>query len=283
MSIKEQFEKTEKLYHFTSFDTALKIIESNHLRYGRLNNMNDIHENDKIVLVDAKNHPTDKFPSDVLDELYDEIYKYRQISLTADDNEGDKDGFDLHQMWGLYADKGEGVCLIFDKKELEKGFGSATLHDRVSYDKTVDSYYISLSNTADKVSVEIREHANEIFFHKRREWEHEQEYRLLRRCPIATREEYLFLGHALKFVILSSRLHNLDEVLYFKKIKNIKDKIEKTEKARNRGEVGRIPVLVYGNGLLDYALCTEDGTEELWNSNDGYDVLIVGENCELEL
>ena len=283
MSIKEQFEKTEKLYHFTSFDTALKIIESNHLRYGRLNNMNDIHENDKIVFVDANNHPTDKFPSDVLDELYDEIYKYRQISLTADDNEGDKDGFDLHQMWGLYADKGEGVCLIFDKKELEKGFGSATLHDRVSYDKTVDSYYISLSNTADKVSVEIREHANEIFFHKRREWEHDQEYRLLRRCPLATREEYLFLGHALKFVILSSRLHNLDEVLYFKKIKNIKDKIEKTEKARNRGEVGRIPVLVYGNGLLDYALCTEDGTEELWNSNDGYDVLIVGENCELEL
>ena len=283
MSIKEQFEKTEKLYHFTSFDTALKIIESNHLRYGRLNNMNDIHENDKIVFVDANNHPTDKFPSDVLDELYDEIYKYRQISLTADDNEGDKDGFDLHQMWGLYADKGEGVCLIFDKKELEKGFGSATLHDRVSYDKTVDSYYISLSNTADKVSVEIREHANEIFFHKRREWEHEQEYRLLRRCPLATREEYLFLGHALKFVILSSRLHNLDEVLYFKKIKNIKDKIEKTEKARNRGEVGRIPVLVYGNGLLDYALCTEDGTEELWNTNDGYDVLIVGENCELEL
>ena len=283
MSIKEQFEKTEKLYHFTSFDTALKIIESNHLRYGRLNNMNDIHENDKIVFVDANNHPTDKFPSDVLDELYDEIYKYRQISLTADDNEGDKDGFDLHQMWGLYADKGEGVCLIFDKKELEKGFGSATLHDRVSYDKTVDSYYISLSNTADKVSVEIREHANEFFFHKRREWEHEQEYRLLRRCPLATREEYLFLGHALKFVILSSRLHNLDEVLYFKKIKNIKDKIEKTEKARNRGEVGRIPVLVYGNGLLDYALCTEDGTEELWNSNDGYDVLIVGENCELEL
>ena len=283
MSIKEQFEKTEKLYHFTSFDTALKIIESNSLRYGRLNNMNDIHENDKIVLVDANNHPIDRFPSDVLDELYDEIYKYRQISLTADDKEDDKEGFDLHQMWGLYADKGEGVCLIFDKKELEKGFGSAALHDRVSYDKTVDSYYISLSNTADKVSVEIREHANEIFFHKRREWEHEQEYRLLRRCPLATREEYLFLGHALKFVILSSRLHNLDEVLYFKKIKNIKDKIEKTEKARNRGEVGRIPVLVYGNGLLDYALCTEDGTEELWNSNDGYDVLIVGENCELEL
>jgi len=53
--------------------------------------------------------------------------------------------------------------------------------------------------------------------------------------------------------------------------------------ARNIGEEGRIPVLVYGNGLLDYALCTEDGTEELWNSEDGYDVFILGENCELSL
>ena len=283
MSIKEQFEKMEKLYHFTSFDTAKKIIESNRLRFGRLNNMNDLHENDKIVFVDANNHPIDKFPSDVLDALYDEIYKYRQISVTADGKEGDKDGFDLHQMWGLYADKGEGVCLVFDKKELEKGFGSAVLHDRVSYDKTVESYYISLSNTTDIISAEIREHADEIFFHKRKEWEHEQEYRLLRRCPLATREEYLFLGHALKFVILSSRLRNIDEVLYFRKIKDIKDKAGKIEEARNIGEAGRIPVLIYGNGLFDYTLITEDGEEELWNSKDGYDVLVYGENCELSL
>ena len=41
MSRKEQFEQTEKLYHFTKFDTALKIIESNRLIFGRLDNMND--------------------------------------------------------------------------------------------------------------------------------------------------------------------------------------------------------------------------------------------------
>ena len=41
--------------------------------------------------------------------------KYRQISLTIDDMEQNKLGFDLHQMWGLYADKGKGVCLVFDK------------------------------------------------------------------------------------------------------------------------------------------------------------------------
>ena len=53
----------EKLYHFTSFDTALKIIESNRLRFGRMNNMNDIHENDKIVFVDANKKIFDKFSS----------------------------------------------------------------------------------------------------------------------------------------------------------------------------------------------------------------------------
>lgn len=282
MSIKEQFEKLEKLYHFTSFDTAMKIIESNRLRFGRLNNMNDIHESDKIVFVDANNHPIDKFPSDVLDALYDEIYKYRQISLTADGKEDDKEGFDLHQMWGLYADKGEGVCLVFNKKELEKGFGSAVLHDRVSYDKTVESYYISLSNNPHSVANEIRD-VDKLFFHKRIEWEHEQEYRLLRRCPLATREEYLFLGHALKFVILSSKLRNIDGALYFKKIKDIKDKVGKIEKARNIGEAGKISVLVYGNGLFNYVLCSEGGTEEIWNSIDGYDVLVIGKDSKLSL
>lgn len=139
------------------------------------------------------------------------------------------------------------------------------------------------SNIPLSVANEIREHVDKLFFHKRIEWEHEQEYRLLRRCPLATREEYLFLGYALKFVIISSRLRNIDGALYFKKIKDIKDKVGKNEKARNIGEAGRIPILIYGNGLFDFSLITEDGKEELWNSEDGYEVLILGENCELAL
>lgn len=281
MSIKEQFEKTEKLYHFTSFDTALKIIESNRLKFGRLNNMNDIHENDKLMFADANGQEIDVFPSDVLDALYDEIYKYRQISFTADGAKGDKDGFDLHQMWGLYADKGEGACLVFDKNELKKGFSKGMIYERVSYDETVESYYVSFSNNPSEIAQEVKEHASSIFFHKRKEWEHEQESRLLKRCSISMREEYMCFGHALRFVILSSKLRNIDEFLYFKKIKEIKEKVEKVEIARNVGKTGKIPVLIYGNGLFDYALCTEDGEEELWNSKDGYDILVIGENCEL--
>ena len=234
MGVKEQFKRTEKLYHFTSFDTALKIIETNRLRFGRLNNMNDIHENDKITFVDANDRPFDIFPSDMLNTLHDEIYKYRQISLTADNEEGDKDGFDLHQMWGLYADKGEGVCLVFDKKELEKNYDNNIHWERVNYDKSyeLDSFIVSNLQKPEEIIIGIKNHITDIFFHKRVEWEHEQEYRLIKRCPIATKEEYLLLGNALKYIILSSKFQNFDEVLYFKRIKDIKGIIEKMGKTK---------------------------------------------------
>ena len=58
--------------------------------------MNDLHENNKVSFVDDNNLPIEKFPSEVLDTLQYEIYKYRQISLTSDSEEGDKYGFDLH-------------------------------------------------------------------------------------------------------------------------------------------------------------------------------------------
>lgn len=284
MNVKELFKQTEKLYHFTAFDTALKIIESNSLRFGKLNNMNDLHENDKISFVDTNGQPMDDFPSDVLDALHDEIYKYRQISLTAEDKSGDINGFDLHPMWGLYADKGEGVCLVFDKKVLMKSPDMLYItHDRVNYDKPekLESFAISVSKKPEEVVNEVRGKIKELFFHKRKEWEHEQEYRLMKRCSLVTKEEYLKLGHALKFVILSSKLSEIDEVRYYKQIKEIKKKLEIMENARNKGDDRKIPLLIYGNGLFDYKLITEDREEEIWNSNEGYDALIIGKNCEL--
>jgi hypothetical protein len=271
MSIKESFEKTEKLYHFTTLEKALRIIDSNRLRFGRLSNMNDIHEADKIMFVDANGHPIDKFPSDVLDVLNNEVYSYRQISFTADDEEDDKDGFDLHQMWGLYADKGEGMCLVFDRKELEKWIGTDVEHERISYDKDVKSYHISFSDNPTEIPNEVKKQVNEIFYHKRKEWEHEQEFRLLKKCPITTKEEYLWYGKALKFILLSSKLRNIDEVRYFKQIDDIKTKAKD------------VPILIYGNGLLDYALVDSDHKDIIWDSNNGYDILIPGINCNFIL
>ena len=286
MTRKELYQHTQKLYHFTRFDTAMKVIESNCLKFGNLSNMNDLHENDKISFVDTHGQRIEDFPSEVIDALLDEIYKYRQISLTADDDTDDKDGFDLHQMWGQYADKGEGVCLVFDKNELLKNPDMPVIkHGRVIYEgsKKLESFVISDSQSPGKVVDETRRRLHEIFFYKREEWEHEQEYRLLKRCPLGTREEYLWLGHALKFVILSSKLKSVDVVRFAKNIKKIRAKLEKVEKARNNGDDGKIPILIYGNGLFDYSLITEDGEETIWNSSDGYDIPIIGDNCELDI
>lgn len=281
MNIKEQFEKTEKLYHFTSFDTAKIILESNRLRFGRLNNMNDIHENDKIVFHDENGGSVNERNSDILDVFYDEIYKYRQISFTADNMVGDKVGFDLHQMWGMYADKGEGVCLVFDKDEMEKNCDMTNIHkERVKYDKILESSVVSLSQKTDAIPSEVKNNVHKIFFHKRIEWEHEQEYRLIKKCQNTTKEEYLLLGQSLRFIILSSKLHNIDDVRYFNNIRDIQEAVKKVEEVRNMGNVGTIPVLIYGNGLLDYSLCLS-GEEVIWNSKDRYNILKPCVNCNL--
>jgi hypothetical protein len=42
-------------------------------------------------------------------------------------------------------------------------------------------------------------------------------------------------------------------------------------------------ILVYGNGLFDYSLIDINHTETIWASSNGYDILISGENCEIDV
>ena len=268
--MKEEFMNMKKLYHYTKFDTAIKILESHSLRFGRLHNMNDIHENDKLSYVNTKGTLINSFPSDVLDAIDCEMAKYRQISLTADDDKQDKLGFDLHQMWGLYADKGQGVCLVFDKDMLCKQIDDAVLHKIVSYDTSVESFYIATPKVYKSIQRNIQEQAEKLFFHKRKEWEHEQEYRIIKYCSNLKKEEYLDYGKALKFIILNSAIEYSDVV----KFKEMIDNLNKHAK--------EIPILIYGNGLLDYSLLDINHTETIWTSSNGYDIPVIGENCEID-
>lgn len=162
--MKEEFMNMKKLYHYTKFDTAIKILESHSLRFGRLHNMNDIHENDKLSYVDTTGTLINSFPSDVLDAIDCEMAKYRQISLTADDDKQGKLGFDLHQMWGLYADKGQGVCLVFDKDTLCNNLDKDVQHINVSYDKAVESFYIAKPNDSQSIQYAIQKQIKKYSF-----------------------------------------------------------------------------------------------------------------------
>ena len=44
-----------------------------------------------------------------------------------------------------------------------------------------------------------------------------------------------------------------------------------------------VPILLYGNGLLNYSLLDINQTETIWNSSNGYDMLIPEENCEVDV
>ena len=85
-----KFCKIEKLYHFTSFDTALLIIKSLKLKFSSLSNTNDICENSKNIYNYYNSND-----SISIDKIREEIYKYRQISFSIDKDSDGRLGFDL--------------------------------------------------------------------------------------------------------------------------------------------------------------------------------------------
>lgn len=52
---------------------------------------------------------------------------------------------------------------------------------------------------------------------------------------------------------------------------------------KTRNKTGKIPVLIYGNGLLNYSLDTSDGNDSIWNSDDNYYILIPTFNCNIDI
>lgn len=95
-------------------------------------------------------------------------------------------------MWAQYADNHRGICLFFDREALKSAFerqltpGGIALADSVSYSEQVGfeparfdrAEYESLGRKA-WLRLECERMAKKSSFVKRRDWESEQEYRLL--------------------------------------------------------------------------------------------------------
>ena len=115
----KQFDSFPKLYHFTNMYAALQIVESRKLKFSKLAWTNDLCENFKNPYRNYGKYSD--FKENQIDDIRKEIQKREQISLTVDKNDAfGLRGFELQQMWGLYADKGFGVCLVFDKSMFEE-------------------------------------------------------------------------------------------------------------------------------------------------------------------
>ena len=104
-------------------------------------------------------------------------------------------------MWGHYADKGLGLCLIFDKNKLLNMLSKEHVKGHVFYqssDKFDPDILINEENlTINKFS---KKEYNEYFFKKTNDWSYEQEYRVLVKSDSSERE-ILKLGDSLIGVV----------------------------------------------------------------------------------
>ncbi len=164
------------LLHFTKFESFLKIIHSNKLRYGLLYNCNDPLE--KRVITDEHIHSipqeyrrevveNGKFLSyEVDDDLiaksfgrFERYYKesLRLLCFVESDNPSSHP-----RMWAQYGDNYQGVCLSFDKEKLLSGVADNHHIYNVDYDAPMSEINKFMQST--RISKEqFRDNYNEGF------------------------------------------------------------------------------------------------------------------------
>lgn len=219
------------LFHYTSFLSALKILSSRTLLFGDFKSMNDIAESRRDVLNDI---------------AISELNKYKSISFTADKRL--KRGFEIDSLWGHYAEKGNGICLVFNKLELISYFKTMKCFKRygsISYIRDYSNAIINISE-ADETVKSIEKKYRDIFFTKSMDWKNENEYRLL----IRTEDN-------------SQALNFHDSLMAIITCMPLVEDLERTPEYLILKEISNVPILRYQTNLGNKTLQTPQG-EYLW-------------------
>ena len=178
------------LYHYTTFESFLKIIETGTLKMCSLSGMNDPYEfiprNHGVCL---RGNPTDAECFDAVrnNELAhaERTNGVRIASLSADNPDGcmQHKGWFLLNMWASYANDSRGVCLAFDYEKLTNEFTDFCRKNGVRNKSGRITYYSELDDVEDMFdspcsSFTDKSHIGHLFV-KPDSFEKEQEYRLL--------------------------------------------------------------------------------------------------------
>lgn len=163
-----------KLYHYTSFESFVKIWLSQKILLGSIENVNDFMEYKHTVEV---NNPC-CLP---LTEAFNDVrMSFRQLSFTIDDDR--MEGFKNPMMWGQYANKGRGVCMEFDFNKLYLNYKdkSEVFDGFVCYkDKLPKLPPINGIITRNDIRRYILRNKEPIMFTKFTVWDAENEYRIV--------------------------------------------------------------------------------------------------------
>lgn len=205
----EGFLATEKVYHYTSFEAACKIIASQRLKFGVSNRTNDINEAYRTLCVTVKVGQ---------DAVMNEKSKYKQLCFTKDNSP--RRGYDISAMWGHYAKKGYGTCLVFDKSKIMSRLSPDMVEHDVEY---IEKFDEKLPLEEDIQSF-FKNDKEDIFFKKTNDWSYEQEWRILVRSE--QQATYLPFGDSLMAIIMyvvpdmdcNQRVFNSENVELLKKL-----------------------------------------------------------------
>ncbi|MBD5542720.1 MAG: DUF2971 domain-containing protein [Lachnospiraceae bacterium] len=179
----DDFDCEKYLYHYTNFDTAIKIIHSNTLLFSSVSKTNDTSESKiKIGFEYSKTCNQDLY-KDMIYKITDYLKKYTQIvqllclSMDTKISESERKkylavmshkdvyydvsgrGFALPRMWAQYANNNEGVCFVFNKAKLLEQVKSKIAFSKsatVKYKKFYNKYIITvdrMKSLYDKISL----------------------------------------------------------------------------------------------------------------------------------
>lgn len=184
-------ERKRRLYHYTSFNSFVRIWLTQTLKFGIVTDMNDIFENTPS----SQCHTLEE--EQYLNEYLEEKKQYKQISLTMDFDSYTK-GSMSQMMWGLYGDKGRGVCLELNYSKMMEHIEKHMMHDAIYYaHKLPEPPNITKEAAKDWDSFFISKQ-KDLFFTKQYCWSNENEYRIVSKI-----DDYLKIDGAISAIYIT--------------------------------------------------------------------------------
>lgn len=183
--------RKQRLYHYTSFNSFERIWFTQTLKFGVVTDMNDIFEHN----FSAQCHTLEE--TKLLDKYLKEKKRYKQISLTMD-YDSYTQGCMSQMMWGVYGDKGSGVCIEFDYTKLMKNIKRGMLHDAIYYTPQLLEPPVITEKAAKDWDSFFKSKQKELLFMKHDCWSKENEYRI-----VSKEDDYLKIDGAITAIYIT--------------------------------------------------------------------------------
>lgn len=205
------------LFHFTKYDSFLKILEDLTLLPSSFKNLNDMNEGN----VSNMNMDENFMVMYNAEKFINEHCHILSFSQNYDISGYEHEGTNHPAMWAHYADNCNGVCVVIDKESFINK--NKKVLDSHFYKFEDVEYKIFNTPNDDNINYEahtpqefIKNNWKNLFFIKHKDWENENEHRLF----IMGYDGKLSIEGCIKYIVFGRKLF-LDN----KRIKSIMDQV----------------------------------------------------------